>query len=90
MQIDIAIYDDLQFPPLFPHAAANHLPIESVFAVLEVKHKMDGTFLRYAGEKAASVRKLRGTGRKRPILAGLLTTECRWHADTAKELYALL
>jgi hypothetical protein len=84
-QIDIAIYDDLHSPPLLPHAAGIHLPIESVFAVLEVKHKMDGTFLRYAGQKAASVRKLRGTGRKRPILAGLLTTESRWHADTSRE-----
>ncbi len=84
-QIDIAVYDDLQFPPLFPHAAGIHLPIESVFAVLEVKHKMDGTFLRYAGEKAASVRKLRGAGRKRPILAGLLSTDSRWHAETAEQ-----
>jgi hypothetical protein len=88
-QIDIAVYDDLQFPPLFPHSAGIHIPIESVFAVLEVKHKMDGTFLRYAGQKAASVRKLRGAGHKRPILAGLLATESRWHADTAKETLRL-
>jgi len=84
-QIDIAIYDDLQFPPLFPHAAGIHVPVESVFAILEVKHKMDGPALTYAGQKAASVRKLRGARHKRPILAGLLATECRWHADTARE-----
>ncbi|MEO5925124.1 MAG: DUF6602 domain-containing protein [Bryobacteraceae bacterium] len=88
-QIDIAVYDDLQFPLLVPHDAGIHLPIESVFAVLEVKHKMDGTFLRYAGEKAASVRKLRGARNKRPILAGLLATECRWQAENARETLRL-
>ena len=36
-QIDIAIFDNLYSPPLFPHDAGLHVPAESVYAVFEVK-----------------------------------------------------
>ena len=60
-QIDIAIFDNLYTPPLFPHSAGLHLPAESVYAVFEVKPTFSRQWLRDAAEKAASVRSLRRT-----------------------------
>ncbi|MEP6963719.1 MAG: DUF6602 domain-containing protein, partial [Acidobacteriota bacterium] len=81
-QIDIAIYDQLHSPPLFPAQAgaqgAIHLPIESVYAVFEVKPTISKQWLRDAGEKAASVRALRP---RQPLLAGLLATSSVWNVD---------
>ena len=94
-QIDIAIFDNLYSPPLFPHDAGLHVPAESVYAVFEVKPTFSRQWLRDAAEKAASVRALRRTsvpvivsGRRRPatppgpILAGLLATGSVWTART--------
>jgi len=90
-QIDIAIFDNLYTPPLFPHSAGLHLPAESVYAVFEVKPTFSRQWLRDAAEKAASVRSLRRTsvsviGRTKvappPILAGLLATTSVWTPDT--------
>ncbi|MEI9812736.1 MAG: DUF6602 domain-containing protein [Acidobacteriota bacterium] len=75
-QIDIAIYDHLHCPPLFPHAAGNHIPIESVCAVFEVKPTISKQWLRDAGAKAASVRALQSN--KRFIPAGLLAATSVW------------
>ncbi|HTM51974.1 MAG TPA: DUF6602 domain-containing protein [Bryobacteraceae bacterium] len=86
-QIDIAIFDNLYTPPLFPHSSGLHLPAESVYAVFEVKPTFSRQWLRDAAEKAASVRALRRTsvsviGRPKitppPILAGLLATTSVW------------
>jgi hypothetical protein len=90
-QIDIAIFDNLYTPPLFPHSAGLHLPAESVYAVFEVKPTFSRQWLRDAAEKAASVRSLHRTsvsviGRAKtappPILAGLLATTSVWTAPT--------
>jgi len=90
-QIDIAIFDNLYTPPLFPHSSGLHLPAESVYAVFEVKPTFSRQWLRDAAEKAASVRSLHRTsvsviGRKAtappPILAGLLATTSVWTART--------
>jgi Domain of unknown function (DUF6602) len=90
-QIDIAIFDNLYTPPLFPHSSGLHLPAESVYAVFEVKPTFSRQWLRDAAEKAASVRSLRRTsvsviGReatKPPaILAGLLATTSVWTPRT--------
>jgi len=90
-QIDIAIFDNLYTPPLFPHASGIHLPAESVYAVFEVKPTFSRQWLRDASEKAASVRALRRTsvsviGREathpQPIIAGLLATTSVWTPDT--------
>jgi hypothetical protein len=78
-QVDIAIYDNLASPPLFPHDAGIHLPIESIYAVFEVKPTISKQWLEDAAEKAESVRALRTTNRK--ILAGLLGTTSVWRAD---------
>ena len=80
-QIDIAIYDQLYSPPLFPHASGIHIPVESVYAVFEVKAQLGGSELRYAGEKVASVRNLYPR-RENKILAGILATSSDWKADT--------
>jgi hypothetical protein len=90
-QIDIAIFDNLYTPPLFPHLSGLHLPAESVYAVFEVKPTFSRQWLRDAADKAASVRSLRRTsvsviGREAspppPILAGLLATTSVWTART--------
>ena len=95
-QIDIAIFDNLYSPPLFPHEAGLHLPAESVYAVFEVKPTISKQWLRDAAEKAASVRVLRRTSapiiasgalrrapiRPQPILAGLLATSSVWSPAT--------
>jgi hypothetical protein len=90
-QIDIAIFDNLYTPPLFPHSAGLHLPAESVYAVFEVKPTFSRQWLRDAAGKAASVRVLHRTsvsviGRKAtappPILAGLLATTSVWTPRT--------
>jgi len=90
-QIDIAIFDNLYTPPLFPHSAGLHLPAESVYAVFEVKPTFSRQWLRDAADKAASVRSLRRTsvsviGRPKvtppPILAGLLATTSVWTPRT--------
>jgi hypothetical protein len=90
-QIDIAIFDNLYTPPLFPHSAGLHLPAESVYAVFEVKPTFSRQWLRDAADKAASVQSLHRTsvsviGReatKPPeILAGLLATTSVWTPRT--------
>jgi hypothetical protein len=94
-QIDIAIFDNLYSPLLFPHASGLHVPVESVYAVFEVKQVFCREMIRDAGEKAASVRALRRTSvpvisgnklhapiRPRTILAGLLATSSVWTPET--------
>ena len=90
-QIDIAIYDNLYSPVLFPHEEGIHIPAESVYAVFEVKQEMTPESVRDAARKAASVRMLRRTSApfrsgsvmceaKAPhrILAGILTMRVAW------------
>jgi uncharacterized protein DUF6602 len=79
-QIDIAIFDTHHSPPLFPHTSGTHIPVESVYAVFEVKPTISRQWLRDAGEKAASVRDLSPS--KRKILAGLLATSSVWRPET--------
>ena len=97
-QIDLAVFDNLYSPLLFPHASGLHIPAESVYAVFEIKPTFSRQWLRDAGEKAASVRALRRTSvpviagggrrspiRPRPILAGLLATGSVWNAGSFPE-----
>jgi hypothetical protein len=79
-QIDIAIFDNVRSTPLFPHASGDHVPVESVYAALEVKPAISKQWLEDAAEKVASVRELRTTNRK--ILGGLVGTSSVWHAKT--------
>ena len=97
-QIDIAIFDNLYSPLLFPHGAGIHIPAESVYAVFEVKPTFSCQWLRDAAVKAASVRSLARTSvpviahgkprsriAPRPILAGLLATTSVWNPETFAE-----
>jgi hypothetical protein len=98
-QIDIAVYDNLYSPLLFPDAAGLHIPAESVYAVFEVKQDLNQRLIRDAGRKAASVRRLRRTsvpvvsaGAPRPampcqpIVAGILALRSGWPTHLAKRL----
>lgn len=90
-QIDVVIYDRQYSPLLFNQANQRYVPAESVYAVLEVKQDLSREHVLYAGEKAASVRRLHRTSAPvphvegiatprplLPILAGILTYQSSW------------
>lgn len=83
-QIDLAVFDNLYSPLLFPHSAGLHIPAESIYAVFEIKPSFTRQLVRDAHIKAASVRALTRSSRTRPphILAGLLATRSLWTPDT--------
>lgn len=90
-QMDVVIYDRQYSPFLFNQDNAKYVPAESVYAAFEVKQKLNAAHIRYAGEKAASVRRLRRTSAPIPhaggtfapkdpprILAGILSLDSEW------------
>ena len=90
-QIDIVIYDGQYSYFVFKHEQVIYVPAESVYAVIEVKQELNKANIDYAGEKAASVRKLKRTSAEIPfvggiyrpkplhkILAGIITIESGW------------
>lgn len=90
-QLDCVIHDRQYSPLLFTIGNASYIPAESVYAVFEVKQEIRREDLLYAGQKVASVRRLRrtsttivhagGTFAARPapqILGGLLALDCSW------------
>ena len=90
-QIDVVIYDSQYSYFVFKHEQVLYVPSESVYAVIEIKQDLTKSHLEYAGDKAASVRKLRRTsaeipfvaGKYKPkplhnILAGIITIESTW------------
>lgn len=97
-QIDLAIYDRHFSPQWFgTKNQVSFVPVESVYAVFEIKPKFNAATLRYARDKIKSVRVLERTsapiphagGRfrrvdpdDRPIIGGLLTTKSGWADST--------
>jgi hypothetical protein len=94
-QIDIAIFDNLYSPLMFPHSSGLHIPAESVYAIFEVKQTVTRQWIREASEKAASVRRMHRTSvpiiaggksrtaiRPAPILAGILGSTSIWSPET--------
>lgn len=91
-QIDVVIYDRQYTPFVFNQKGVKYIPAESVYAIFEVKQELDKGNIKYAGEKAKSVRLLERTSApiihaggeirepKKPfkILAGILTFDCSW------------
>ncbi|HTK62269.1 MAG TPA: DUF6602 domain-containing protein [Pseudonocardia sp.] len=89
-QIDVAVYDTHYSPQWFGAASGTRfVPVESVYAVFEVKPEFNTARLKYAREKVASVRKLERTSQSvvhkggvykheeidvKPIIGGILTT----------------
>ncbi len=89
-QIDLAIFDNLYTPVLFPHASGLHIPAESVYAVFEIKSQFTRQWMREAQEKAASVLSLKRTSiptparpntTPQPILTGLLAADSIWNPE---------
>jgi hypothetical protein len=60
-QQDIVIFDRQYSPFILNESGAFYVPAESVYAVIEAKQDLTREHVVYAGEKAASVRKLRRT-----------------------------
>lgn len=90
-QIDIVIFDRHFTPTLLDQKSHRYIPAEAVYAVFESKPHIDKDYLAYAGEKAASVRRLYrtsspithagGTFAPRPpfsIVAGIVAQKCAW------------
>lgn len=93
-QIDLAVYDKQYSPQWFgAKSGFSVVPVESVYAVFEVKPELDSATMKYAAEKVASVRRLRRTsatikhagGRfdaadpaEKHIIGGILATKTGW------------
>lgn len=90
-QIDVIIYDRQYSYLVFKHNETFLIPAESVYAVFEVKQRLNKEYIKYAQQKAESVRRLKRTsvaikyagGKYDPkplheIVAGLLTTASDW------------
>ncbi len=69
-QIDIAIYDRFYSPLIFPYESGFLVPAESVYAIVEVKQVLTRQYVRDAGLKIGSVRRLRRTSVRVPFAGG--------------------
>lgn len=90
-QIDIVIFDRHFTPTLLDQQDHCYIPAEAVYAVFEAKPHFDKAYLEYAGQKAASVRRLHrtsvaiahagGTYPPKPIfpiVAGIVAARSDW------------
>ena len=89
--IDIIIHDAQYTPYLYNREGATYVPAEGVYAVFEAKQTLNSTLLKYADDKATSVRKLSRTSVPTPqidgtskqkalhrIIGGILTLESEY------------
>lgn len=89
--IDIVVFDRQYTPTLLDSDKHRYVPAEAVYAVFECKPKIDKSTLEYAGDKIASVRKLKRTSvpishaggvyEPRPlfeIVGGILALDVGW------------
>jgi hypothetical protein len=99
-QIDLAIYDR-QYSPLWFEAGGNrYVPVESVYAALEVKQEINAGHLNYAAQKIESVRTLHRTSAPivdiygtqdgpsladRPIIGGIVALRAKWKDGVASD-----
>lgn len=90
-QIDIIIFDPQYTPTLLDQQSHRFVPAEAVYGVLEAKPVISKQYLEYAGDKAASVRRLERTSvpirhaggefppkALFPILAGIVAPSVDW------------
>jgi hypothetical protein len=90
-QIDIVIFDRQYTPTLLDQKSHRFIPAEAVYAVFEVKPKINKEYLEYAAKKAASVKQLIRTSvaiphaggeypakPSFPIVAGLIAINVEW------------
>lgn len=98
-QLDAVIHDRHYSPVLFEVGGAHFIPAESVYAVFEIKQTVSKRHIEYAGEKIASVRRLRRTTvgfatatgaapaqEPRRILGGLLALDSEWNPMLGRPL----
>ena len=71
-QMDVIVFDRQYSPPLFTGGSVQYVPAEAVYAVFEVKQRIDQKNLRLACSKAASVRTLGRTSVAIPSADGTL------------------
>lgn len=90
-QIDAVIYDSYYSKFIFSDGTNKYIPVESVYAVLEIKQTLNTEYIKYAVNKIESVKKLKRTSKEirqikgekvakkpLPIIGGLLTTNTKW------------
>ena len=70
-QIDLVVFDRQYSPFLLDYQGACYVPAESVYAVMEVKPRLNKNTLNYAGKKVASVRRLLRTSAPIPHAGGI-------------------
>lgn len=93
-QIDLAIYDQQYSPLFFEQEGLRFVPVESIYAVFEVKPRLDKSNVTYARAKIASVRSLHRTTvpirhaggeypaqdpTSKPIIGGIVATDSGWN-----------
>lgn len=86
--IDLVIFDRQYSPLLFEMNGGLYVPAESVYAAIEVKQEFTAAWVKYAGKKVESVRKLNpkvtlAAGMPRPkdpvrIIGGLVALTSTW------------
>src|ERR1017187_7540736 len=59
--IDVVVYDRQYTPTLLDNDKHRYVPAEAVYAIFECKPKIDKGYLKYAADKANSVRRLKRT-----------------------------
>jgi hypothetical protein len=100
-QIDLAIFDQQYSPQWFgSRETSRFVPVESVYAVFEIKPSLTKEYVEYAKSKVASVRNLKRTsapiihagGRyialnpdERPVIGGILAAKSGWSAETTSD-----
>lgn len=90
-QIDVVIFDRQYTPFIFNFEEQFIVPAESVYAVFEAKQTVNATYVKYAKEKASTVRRLSPTSLPIPhaggvydpkpkieILAGIVSFDSDW------------
>lgn len=102
-QQDLVIHDRQYSPFVVNYGSGLFVPAESVYAVLEVKPTINAEYVRYAGEKVASVRRLyrtslpiRHAGGEYPpkpphhILGGIVSLDSEWTPPLGETFRAAL
>lgn len=98
-QIDVAVFDRQYSPFVFYYQDQTIIPAESVYAVFEAKQTLNLGMIKYAQEKAKSVRNLHRTSlpiphvggvyppkNLIPIMGGILTLESDWNPALGEPL----
>lgn len=102
-QIDVVIFDRQYSPFIFTFKEQRIVPAESVYGVFEAKQTINAELVKYAGEKAETVRQLHRTSlpiptahgtapakKPDPIIAGILTFESDWKPPLGDSLLKAL